>query len=155
MSIRWTKTQQQPIRKGGDWKDVLPKSSTLQEIMTKVYEGAYVNGELSVTVIGAELQKSNSKWMASHPFCVVQLNNIDGTKQEGKLFKTAIIHKDVNPCWNEAFIMDLRSKTEIALWIEVRSYVMIGKDKLLGKCVISESISYSPNIFLFYVHNWR
>lgn len=53
MSIRWTtnKAPQHPTRKVTDWKDVLPKSSTLQEIMTKVYEGAYVNGELSINGI--------------------------------------------------------------------------------------------------------
>jgi Ca2+-dependent lipid-binding protein len=46
--------------------------------------------------------------MSSHPFCALQLKSKDGKdgyKEEGKLFKTAIIHEDVNPCWNEAFIM--------------------------------------------------
>jgi len=33
--------------------------------------------------------------------------------------------------------MDLRSKTEVALWIDVRSCSRIGKNKQLGKCVLA------------------
>lgn len=50
--------------------------------------------------MSAELTSSKG-----NPFCVLQVKNFDGTKTEGRQLKTAIIQKEINPCWNEGFMM--------------------------------------------------
>ncbi|EFC42073.1 predicted protein [Naegleria gruberi] len=67
---------------------------------------------------------------SSDPYVEIQASN------DKKILKTKVIKKNLNPVWNEEFIIDLENPKLDTLQFTVKDWDRFSKDDPLGKCKI-------------------
>ena len=94
-------------------------------------------GQLRVTVVGARGLKNADLLGTSDPYAVVALGSRKTPAATGDAPRTATANNDLNPTWNEEFVLDVCSTEIQCLWVRVfDDDGAYGTDDLMGSVVL-------------------